>query len=108
WTNDLPCVILGSLHVTQNAQLTIEKGTRIFVHADAPLVVDGTLLINGDKDSLDRVYIQGDRLDEPYRDYPASWPGIYFRETSKDNVLNYAVIKNAYQAIAITGPSINS
>ena len=108
WTNDLPYVILGSLHVTQNAQLTIEKGTRIFVHADAPLVVDGTLLINGDKDSLDRVYIQGDRLDEPYRDYPASWPGIYFRDPSKDNVLNYAVIKNAYQAIAITGPSLNS
>ena len=108
WTNDLPYVILGSLHVTQNAQLTIEKGTRIYVHADAPLVVDGTLLINGDKDSLDRVYFQGDRLDEPYRDYPASWPGIYFRETSKDNVLNYAVIKNAYQAIAVNGPSVNN
>ncbi len=108
WTNDLPYVILGSLHVRTNAQLTIEKGTRIFVHADAPLVIDGTLLVNGDKDSLDRVYIQGDRLDEPYRDYPASWPGIYFRDPSIDNVLNYAVIKNAFQAIAVTGPSVNT
>jgi hypothetical protein len=108
WTNDLPYVILGSLHVTQNAQLTIEKGTRIFVHADAPLVIDGTLLINGDKDSVDRVHFQGDRLDEPYRDFPASWPGIYFRSTSKDNVINYAVIKNAYQAIAATGLSVNT
>src|SRR5690606_14412428 len=59
-------------------------------------------------DSLDRVYFQGDRLDEPYRDFPASWPGIYFRNTSTDNVLEYAVIKNAYQAIAVTGPSNNN
>lgn len=107
WTNNLPYVILGGLVIHQNAQLTIEKGTRIFLHADAPFIVDGTLIINGEKDSLDRVYFQGDRLDEPYRDFPASWPGIYFRNTSTNNVLNYAVIKNAYQAIGVTGPSNN-
>ena len=108
WTNNLPYVILGGLFIQQNANLTIEKGTRIFLHADAPVVVDGTLIIKGEKDSLDRVYFQGDRLDEPYRDFPASWPGIYFRNTSTDNVLEYAVIKNAYQAIAVTGPSNNN
>ena len=96
------------LYVDADQTLTIEKGCRIYVHADAPIIVDGTLKVNGEKDTIDRVYFSGDRLDEPYKDYPASWPGIYFRTTSKDNVLNYAVIKNSYQAIAVEDPSPNA
>ncbi len=108
WNNDLPYVILGSLFVDPNKILTINKGCRIYVHADAPIVIDGTLQINGLKDTNDRVYFRGDRLDEPYKDYPASWPGIFFRTTSKDNVFNYAVIKNAYQALGLQDPSPNA
>ena len=100
WNNDLPYVILGGLLVDTNRTLTINKGCRIYLHADAPVIIDGTLLVNGLKDTADRVYFRGDRLDEPYKDFPASWPGLFFRGSSKDNVFNYAVIKNAYQAIA--------
>src|SRR5262249_37340534 len=57
---------------------------------------------------VNRVYFRGDRLDDPYKDFPASWPGIFFNSGSKDNVLNYAVLKNAYQAIAAQDPSPNS
>lgn len=108
WNNDMPYVILGSLLVNTNQTLTINKGCRIYVHADAPVVINGTLLINGLKDTSDRVYFRGDRLDEPYKDHPAAWPGIYFLAGSKDNVLNYAVIKNAYQAIGLQDPSPNA
>ncbi len=108
WNNDLPYVVLGSLIIDPNKTLTINKGCRIYVHADAPIIVDGTLLINGLKDSTDRVYFQGDRLDEPYKDFPAGWPGIFFRGSSKDNIFNYAVIKNAYQALAVQDPSTNA
>jgi hypothetical protein len=108
WNNDLPYVILGSLVIDVNRTLTINKGCRIYVHADAPIIVDGTLLVNGQKDSIDRVFFRGDRLDEPYRDFPGSWPGIFFRTNSKDNVLNYAVIRNAYQGIGIVDPSVNA
>ena len=108
WNNDLPYVILGSLFVDVNKTLTINKGCRIYVHADAPIIVDGTLQVNGLKDTADRVYFRGDRLDDPYKDYPASWPGIFFRVPAKDNVFNYAVIKNAYQAIAVQDPSVNA
>ncbi len=107
WSNDLPYVILGSLQINANATLTINKGCRIYAHANAPIVVNGTLKTNGLKDTADRVYFQGDRLDEPYKDFPASWPGIYFGATSKDNVLIYTTIKNAYQAIGVTEPSVN-
>jgi hypothetical protein len=108
WNNNLPYVILGSLVVNTNQTLTINKGCRIYVHADAPIIVNGSLQVNGLKDTADRVCFTGDRLDEPYKDFPASWPGIFFQPTSKDNVLNYAVIKNAYQAISITDPSPNA
>src|SRR5439155_5806429 len=47
-------------------------------------------------------------LDEPYKNYPASWPGIYFSATSKDNIFNYVVIKNSYQSIAARDPSSNT
>lgn len=107
WTNDLPYVIQGYLYVDVNRTLTIEKGCRIYVHADAPIIIDGSLKTNGEKDTIDRVYFRGDRLDEPYKDFPAAWPGIYFRNDSKDNVLNYAVIKNSFQSIAAEGPSSN-
>ncbi len=108
WINDLPYVILGSLLINANQTLIINKGCRIYVHADAPIIVNGTLQVNGLKDTIDRVYFRGDRLDDPYKDFPASWPGLFFQTGSKDNVLNYAVLKNAYQAIGIQDPSPNA
>lgn len=108
WNNDLPYVILGSLLVNTNQTLTINKGCRIYVHADAPIIISGTLVVNGLKDTADRVYFSGDRMDEPYMDHPASWPGIYFLAGSKDNVLNYVTVRNAYQAIGLIDPSPNA
>lgn len=108
WTNDKPYVILGGLQVDTTATLTIEEGCRIYMHADAPFVVDGTLQVLGDKYDSTKVIFRGDRLDVPYRDFPAGWPGIYFRGESKDNMLRYSVIKNAYQGIVTIGPSINA
>jgi hypothetical protein len=104
WDNTLPYVILGGLQVDTNVTLTIPAGCRIYLHADAPLLVDGSLLVTGSQYDSTRVYFQGDRLDEPYRDYPGAWPGIYFRETSTGNNLQWAVLKNAYQAIIVSAP----
>ena len=96
WDNTLPYVILGGLQVDTTATLTIPAGCRLYFHADAPLLVDGTLLVTGNKYDSTKVWFQGDRLDEPYSDYPGSWPGIYFRSTSVNNSLQFAVrIKNA-------------
>ena len=108
WVNDLPYVILGYLLVDTNAVLTINKGCKVFVHADAPLIINGTMQANGEKDTADRIYFRGDRLDDPYRDFPGGWPGIYFADISKNSVLNYVVIKNAYQGIAAEDPSVNA
>lgn len=106
WTNNLPYVILGSIRIDTTASLTIQPGCRIYSHADAPFIVDGTLIVNGTKPGP--VVFTGDRLDEDYKDLPASWPGIYFRGNSKNNVFTYAVVKNAYQAIVVEKPSGNA
>jgi hypothetical protein len=106
WTNNLPYVILGSIRIDTTASLTIQAGCKIYAHATAPFIVDGTLIINGTKSNP--VTFTGDRLDEDYKDLPASWPGIYFRGSSKNNILTYAVVKNANQAIVTEKPSINA
>lgn len=99
WNNELPYVILGRLTVDAGARLTINQGSKIFIHADAPFIVNGTLQVNGGKYDSTRVVFSGDRLDEPYRSFPGSYPGLFFTETSRDNVINYGIIKNAYQGI---------
>jgi hypothetical protein len=106
WTNDLPYVILGSLQIDTTATLNINAGCKIYTHADAPILVDGILKINGEKNN--EVIFNGDRLDEDYKDLPASWPGIYFRSTSNNNEMTFAIIKNANQAVVVSAPSINA
>jgi hypothetical protein len=106
WNKTLPYVILGGLQIDTNATLNISAGTKIFIHADAPFLVDGTLKTSGTKDAP--VIFTGDRLDQDYKDLPASWPGIYFRASSENNFLKHTIIKNAYQGIIIANPSTNS
>ena len=108
WNSDLPYVILGGLEVAGNTALTINKGSQVYLHADAPFIVKGTLKVFGEKWDSTKVLFTGDRLDEPYRSYPASWPGIYFTGSSKDNILEYTVVKNAYQAVVVQMPSVNT
>lgn len=105
WPNDLPYVLYGGLTVDSNVTLSIQPGTHIYMHADAPIYIDGTLKILGASADSQRVYFTGDRLDQPYSTYPGSWPGIYFRNASKDNVLNYAVFQNGYHTLVAEGPS---
>ncbi len=104
WDRTLPYVILGGLQIDTGATLTIPAGCRVYFHADAALLVDGSLQVTGDHFDSTRVYFLGDRLDDPYRNFPGSWPGIYFRETSSNNHLSYAVIRNAYQAVVAQSP----
>lgn len=106
WQNDLPYVILGSLQINESATLTVESGTKIFVHANVPILVDGSLITQGVKNN--EVVFTGDRLDGDYSNLPASWPGIIFRTSSKNNELNFTVIKNACQAIVAIDPSVNA
>lgn len=106
FSTDKPYVILGSLTVKKDVTLTLPAGSKIYAHANAPILVDGSLVSNGTFNN--QVVFRGDRLDEDYKDLPASWPGIYFRSSSKNNVLSFTQILNAYQAVVAYEPSGNS
>ncbi len=100
WTAGLPYVLLDTFAISKGATLTIEKGTKIYCAANTPLYVDGTLQVNGTNDSTGAVTFLNNRLDAPYSQQPGTWQGISFSSNSRNNVLNYAIIKNAVQGIS--------
>jgi hypothetical protein len=102
WSPALPYVIQGGLQIDTGATLTIPAGCRVYFHADAPLLVDGSLQVNGTDSN--RVLFTGDRLDAPYNGYPGSWPGIYFRGASNNDQLQYAVVENADESVVVSAP----
>ena len=100
WTNAMPYVILGALQIAPGGSLQITAGTQVYLHADAPFIVNGILDIQGGAADSSRVQFGGDRLDEPYKYFPASWPGIIINSTG--NNIRYANILNAYQGITVS------
>ncbi|MFT4023008.1 MAG: hypothetical protein QM664_04380 [Flavihumibacter sp.] len=107
WKADLPYVITGPLVIAENTTLHIEKGARIYCHADAAIQVNGGMEATGGAAEKDRILFTGDRLDAPYDEYPASWPGIRFNKQSHGNLLQYVDIRNAYRGITIEAPAGN-
>ena len=100
WTSDLPYILLDTFAVSAGATLTIEKGAKIYCHANTPFTVEGSLQVNGTNDSTGGVTFLNDRLDAPYNNEPGTWKGIYFTPASSNNILNFASVKNALQGIA--------
>jgi hypothetical protein len=94
WTPNKPIVIVNSALIDSNATLTIQAGTRIYMHANSKLFVKGVLKAIGTK--TDSISFLGDRLDRDYfgGDIAGEWCGLHFLNKSHDNELAYCVIKN--------------
>ena len=99
WTNDKPIVIYGLAVVDSTGSLTIEEGTKIYFHNGGGLWVykGGNIKVNGT--ITNPVEFQGDRPEAYYDDLPGQWDRILINEGSEDNVINYAIIRNAYIGI---------
>ena len=107
WKNTLPVVLKGILTVSPAATLTIEKGSRIYCHAGAGIMVDGTLTAVGEKYDSTQIIFRNDRLDEYYRDLPGSWQGITFNNSSINNELAFVSLLNATNALVLKNPALN-
>ncbi len=70
------------------------------MHRDALLYVKGTLQMNGTLD--DPVVVEGDRLEAFYEDFPGQWGLIYLSANSRDNLINYAEIRNGTIGVLIS------
>ena len=108
WNNELPFVIVGGLTVQEGKTLTIEKGTKVYCHAGSTITVNGTLNAIGEKYDSTKVIFRNDRLDDYYKDLPASWNGILFTENSTNNALSFVSVLNATNAVVVRNPSSNS
>jgi hypothetical protein len=101
WTEGKPYVISGHLFVDTLATLTLEPGTRVYLHHGAEVTVAGSLIAAGTGEK--RITIATDRQEKEYKDVPGRWKGLTFQSCSRGNVLNYTDIRNAEIALKIDG-----
>lgn len=99
WQADKPYLIYGDVTVDTLETLTLSPGTVIYMHKLANLIVKGTLV--AESDLTTPVTIQGDRLDQDFKNIPGQWGGVYLRPGSKNNKLNYVIIKNGTTGIQL-------
>jgi hypothetical protein len=99
WRNDKPYVIYGYGVIDSYGKLIIDAGVKIYFHKNGGLWVykDGNIEVNGNKNSP--VTFQGDRLEHGFSEIPGQWDRIWLNEGSKNNVFNYAIIKNGFIGI---------
>lgn len=100
WQNDKPHVIYGVAFVDADKILTIQAGTEIYLHKGAMIYVRGELHIEGDYN--DKVTVQGDRLEEFYKDVSGQYYGIYF-DQAKSSTIDNLIIKNGTAGIHVFG-----
>ena len=102
WKNDKPHLIYGFVVVDSLHHLTISANTHIYVHntnggSGIWVYRHGTIQINPTGTSTTTaVTFQGDRLEQEYKDVPGQWGRIWINEGSANNIINYAIIKNAF------------
>jgi len=96
WKNDKPHVVYGYLVVDEGQKLKILEGTQVFMNYKAGIWVyaGGQIQILGKKDK--EVVFQGARREKRYTDDPGQWDRIWINEGSDNNIVDYAIIKNAY------------
>ena len=99
---DRPYVVCDSLWVQPSATLTLAAGTRLYFNDRASLLMDGTLRAEGTPEA--RVLLQHVRTEGDYENAPGQWQGLLFGPESKDNRLDFAVIRNADVGIGIRSP----
>src|ERR1041385_8853015 len=94
WTNDKPHVIYGYAIIPSCCDLTMNPGTKVYLHHNAVLAADScaTLKVLGAHGNP--VTFQGDRLEHDYAEEPGQWGYIWLSSLSKDNVIDWAEIKN--------------
>lgn len=99
WKNDKAYVISDSVIVPENCELIIEEGCHILFKYNAQLIVKGSLKVLGTKDSLVRFFNDND-LGVVKKAALGYWKGIKFTETSKNSILKFTHIENAFNGIS--------
>ena len=105
FTAKRPYVIIDSLFVEAPATLHIEAGARLFFDNQAKLLVQGSLQAKGTAEN--RIVFKNIRQDAVFANAPGQWGGIIFTPESKQNIVDFAVIRNAENGIFKQGSPQN-
>ncbi len=103
WNADKPYLLLGDITIDSLETLTISKGTTVYFHKNANLLVKGTLKVLGEFGKP--VTFRGDRLEKEYNDYPGQWGSIALLPGSKDHSINWLVAANGTSGIILGAPN---
>lgn len=97
WPNDKPHVVYGYAGIDSAKILNIQAGTHLYMHKNAILYVyKSTLNIQGTLGN--EVIIEGDRLEQDYKDVSGQYYGIYFQQ-ARPCTIDYAIIKNGTSGV---------
>ena len=108
FTNTKPYVIYGYAAIPENKTATIEAGAKLYFHNNSGLIVDkkASLKVNGTINN--EVVFEGDRLEHRFNAVPGQWGTIWMRAGSKENEINYAIIKNGIVGILVDSLGSNA
>lgn len=98
---DKPHVIYNYLVVDSLYTLEVLAGARIHLHPGAFILVynSASLKIRGTAENP--VVIEGDRLEDYYKELPGQWGRIWLYAGSINNEIDYAIIKNGETGIQV-------
>ena len=101
-TGNKPFLIYDSLFVAPNMTLTLEKGTKLYFHSGADMLVKGRIKATGTYE--EPVLFRGDRLDELYPgllydNTPGQWGGIHLFGESYNNEFEHVYIRSGSYGI---------
>ena len=99
--------VFGTLTVAQGAVLTIEPGTVLYMHDEAEMIVDGTLIAEGTPQQ--EITFCGDRFgflaaDIPYSILPGQWKGITVKSPQSNSMTCVSVL-NSEEGLTLAADS---
>lgn len=102
--NDKPYLIHDPILLDSLSELKINPGTRLFFRQNTSLHIQGTITVKGTQDAP--VVFRGARTDDvfngfSYSQVPGQWGYIHLRPGSRNNVFNYAEIRNSIIGIQV-------
>jgi hypothetical protein len=91
---DKPHLFFGYTVIDSDCELTMQAGTKCYFYNNAVLWVydDATFIVEGALGN--EVTFEGYRQEPEYREIPGQWGKIWLSKGSKNNVIDYAIIKN--------------
>lgn len=101
WSSDLPHIVLGICKVQNQAELKIEKNSKVYFYNNSALLIDSgsTLKILGELDNI--VHFKSTRLESYMQDIAGQWRGIILNPKSVNNEINFLNLQNAQTGIKL-------